>query len=282
MSSHSSDYLVVGHITVDHTPNGAEFGGTALFAALTARSLGANVHVLTSMPEGAPGLNLPADIAVHNVPSPVWCTFRHEYVNGVREQYVTGVAATLHASDVPPTWREIPVVHFGPLVQEVDHELLAAFPHSLLGASVQGWLRRWDAATGHVQPVEPGQMLAWAPPVHISFLSLEDIGDQRGVIDLYRSKHRIVVLTDGSHGATVFEGDSATHIPAFPVVEVDANGAGDVFSAAFLVRYHETKNAVEAARFAAVVASFHVEHRGTEGIPSREQAEARLREYARD
>jgi sugar/nucleoside kinase (ribokinase family) len=124
-------------------------------------------------------------------------------------------------------------------------------------------------------------MVAWAPPVDVSFLSEEDIGDQRGVIDLYRSSHRIVVLTDGQHGATVYEGPNATKIPAFPVHEVDANGAGDVFSAAFMIRYYETGDAVASARFAAVVASFHVEHLGTEGIPTREQVEDRLAEYAR-
>ncbi|MGH2410861.1 MAG: PfkB family carbohydrate kinase [Chloroflexota bacterium] len=281
MSQTPLDYLVVGHITVDHTPIGTEFGGTALFAAITAHQLGARVHVLTSMPESTPDLIIPSDIEVRNIPSAVWCTFRHEYENGEREQYVTAVAKTLHASDLPPRWRDIPVVHFGPLVQEVDHELMASFDHSLLGASVQGWLRRWDQATGHVTPVDPAQMLAWAPPVHISFLSEEDIGDQRGVIDLYRKTHKIVVLTDGSHGATVYEDARATHVRAFPVAEVDSNGAGDVFSAAFLIRYHETEDAVDAARFAAVVASYHVEQVGTEGIPTREQAEARLREYAR-
>ena len=62
--------------------------------------------------------------------------------------------------------------------------------------------------------------------------------------------------------------------------EVDANGAGDVFAAAFLIRYHETGDARVAARFATVVASFHVEHVGMEGLPHRAQVEARLREYA--
>jgi sugar/nucleoside kinase (ribokinase family) len=71
-----------------------------------------------------------------------------------------------------------------------------------------------------------------------------------------------------------------THVPAFPVHEVDANGAGDVFSAAFLIRYYETGDALVAAQFAAVVASFHVEHNGTAGIPTRAQAEARLLEHA--
>jgi sugar/nucleoside kinase (ribokinase family) len=79
----------------------------------------------------------------------------------------------------------------------------------------------------------------------------------------------------------VFEGDRSTKIPAFPVHEVDANGAGDVFSAAFLVRYFQVKDAVAAARFAAVVASFHVEHFGTEGIPTMVDAERRLLEYDR-
>ncbi len=280
MSDRSPDYLVVGHVTVDHTPNGLEYGGTALFGAITAHRLNANVHVLTSMPDEMVHVVLPPDVAVQNVPSAVWCTFRHVYVNGVREQYITDVAATLSAADLPAAWRSIPVVHFGPLVQEVQADLLTAFDGSLLGASVQGWLRQWGQ-DGHVQPLAADKMLAWAPPVDISFLSEEDIGEQRAVIDLYRRTHRLVVLTDGSHGATVFEGDRATRVPAFPVVEVDANGAGDVFSAAFLIRYYEQGDAVEAARFAAVVASFHVEHLGTEGIPTREQAEARLKEYAR-
>ncbi len=271
-------YLVIGHVTVDYTPIGQEWGGTALFAAVTALRLGAKVHVLTSMPDEGVAEVIPEGVLVHNVPSSVWCTFRHEFVDGVREQYITDVAAPLRAADVPLAWKDIPVVHFGPLVQEIDHDLIASFQGSLRAASVQGWLREWGS-DGHVHPLAADKMLSWAPPVDISFLSEEDIGDQRGVIDFYRANHRIVVLTDGNHGATVFEGDRATKVPAFPVVEVDANGAGDVFSAAFLIRYFGLKDAVAAARFAAVVASFHVEHFGTEGIPTIEDAERRLLEY---
>lgn len=274
------DYLVIGDITIDLTPAGSQHGGTALFGAITAQRLGAHVHVLTSMPEDEGRAVLPPDIEVHNVPSPVWCTMRHEYVDGMRLQYITNVAKQLTAADVPPTWLSVPVVHFGPLVQEVEHDLLNAFPGSLRGASVQGWLRRWGP-DGEITPVDTQTMLSWAPPVDISFLSEEDIGGERAIIDFYRRKHKIVVLTDGSHGATVFEGDAVTRVPAFPVEEVDANGAGDVFAAAYLIRYYETGDALLAARFAAVVASFHVEHDGTEGIPSRAQAEARLLEYAR-
>jgi sugar/nucleoside kinase (ribokinase family) len=282
VSDRPTDYLVAGHICIDFTPLGVAWGGTALFGAITALRLGARVHVLTSMPEEAVRDVLPPEIDVHNVASPVALTFRHEFtVDGVREQFISDVARPLHIGDVPEHWRSLPLVHFGPLAQELGHDLLNAFDHALRGASVQGWLRQWGGPDGYVEPLPPEQMLSWVPPVDCSFLSEEDIGSNREIISLYRRFHRVVVLTDGAHGATVFEGEIATRIPAFPVTEVDANGAGDVFAAAFLIRYFETGDAIESARFAAVVASFHVEHVGTEGIPTREQAEARLREYAR-
>lgn len=277
MSGRVPTYLVIGHVCLDHTPFGLKWGGTALFGAITAARLEAQVHVLTSMPAYAVHEALPDDIAVQNVETAVPLTFRHEYVEGKRELYVTHVAPTLHPEHLPAGWRNLDVVHFGPVAQEVGHDLLAAFDHPLRGASVQGWLRAWDG-DGHVQPLPVAQLLEWAPPVQCSFLSEEDIGGQHQIIDFYRERQQIVVLTDGSHGATVYEGAAATHVPAVPVREVDANGAGDVFAAAFLVRFHETANAVTAAEFAAAVASYHVEQVGTAGIPTRAQAEARWRE----
>lgn len=282
MSNEAQEYLVVGHICLDYTPLGVMWGGTALFGAITALRLGAHVRVLTSMPRDMVRQVLPEEIEVHNLDTPVALTFRHEFTeSGFREQYITNLAQMLHADDVPTAWRGSQLVHFGPLAQEIGHDLLGAFDHSLRGASVQGWLRQWHGPEGHVQPLPPEGMLAWAPRVDCSFLSEEDIGNTRELIDLYRRNHRVVVLTDGAHGATVFEGERSVHVPAYPVHEIDGNGAGDVFAAAFLLRYHETEDAIDAARFATVVASFHVEHIGTEGLPTREQAESRLREYAR-
>ena len=45
------DYLVVGHITQDLTPDGPRLGGTATYSALTARALGLQVGVVTSASE---------------------------------------------------------------------------------------------------------------------------------------------------------------------------------------------------------------------------------------
>ncbi len=41
------DYLVIGHLTRDLTPDGPRLGGTAAYSSLTARALGVRVGVLT-------------------------------------------------------------------------------------------------------------------------------------------------------------------------------------------------------------------------------------------
>jgi len=248
-----------------------------MFGAITAHRLGAKVHVLTSTLAAAVEQAVPEGVAVHNVPTEVPLTFLHKYDSGRRELFITAVAPTLEARDLPPAWRALDIVHFGPVAQEVSHGLIDSFEHPLRGGSVQGWMRRWDAVTGHVVPLPEHDLLRWAPPVHCSFLSEEDIGDRREVISFLRRHQPIVVLTDGSHGATVYAGEREVHVPAVPVQEVDANGAGDVFAAAYLIRYHETQDMVLAAEFAAAVASFHVEQVGTAGLPTRQQADERWR-----
>jgi hypothetical protein len=278
VNDYRATYLVVGDVCLDHTPFGPKWGGTAMFGAITASRLNAQVHVLTSMPAAAVQEALPHGIAVHNVEADIPTTFRHEYATGRRELFVTHATPPMQRDDLPAAWRMLDIVHFGPVAQEVGHSLLAAFDGPLRGASVQGWLREWGA-DGHVRPLPAARLLAWAPPVECSFMSEEDIGENREIIEFYRCHHRIVVLTDGSHGATVYEGGAATRVPAVPVQEVDANGAGDVFATAFLIRYHETGNAIIAAQFAAAVASFHVEQVGTVGIPARADAEARWQEF---
>ena len=274
-------YLVIGHVCQDFTPFGTRWGGTALFGAITAYRLGAQVHVLTSMPPSGRVSALPSGIVVCSSPTETPLTFRHDYVDGKRRLTITSTAPALRKADLPAAWRSMDIVHFGPVAQEVDHELIDAFDGTLTGASLQGWMREWDGS-GLVHPLPAEKLLEWALPVGCSFLSEEDIGDRRQVIDYYRAHHQVVALTDGAHGASIFVGESTLRVPAVPVNEVDANGAGDVFAAAFLIRYHETGNPQTAAEFAAVVASFHVEQVGIAGIPTRAQADERWRQFYGD
>ncbi|WP_337269018.1 sugar kinase [Oryzifoliimicrobium ureilyticus] len=87
--------------------------------------------------------------------------------------------------------------------------------------------------------------------MHFGDASVED------TIHRYKSLGaKSVIVKNGAAGALVdCDGKSAT-IPAVPVEKpVDTTSAGDSFNGAFLARYVETKDASEAARFAAGIAA---------------------------
>lgn len=65
-----------------------------------------------------------------------------------------------------------------------------------------------------------------------------------------RRPNLLIVITAGKDGCTVYPPDgSVTHIPAYPVTEVDPTGAGDCFDAGFLTRWIAGATPVEAAQF---------------------------------
>lgn len=273
----SPGYLVVGHVTKDIVPDGYRLGGTVSFASRTAHRLGVRAGVLTCG-ERLPELDTDLDgIAVHRVPAAETTTFENTYLPGGRTQFLRAVAPPLAPDSVPAAWRAAPVVHLGPVAQEVPPEIADTFPpRTLVGATPQGWLRAWDA-TGRVHPVP------WANAEHVLsridalIFSGEDMGRDEALVRRYAAAARLAVVTEDRNGCTVWQGGRTQRYPAFRVDEVEPTGAGDVFAAAFLIRYRETGDPAEAARFANCAASFAVETPGRHGFPTREQVEQRLR-----
>ena len=270
------DYVVVGHVTRDLDAQGGwRAGGTATYAALTAARLGVRVGVLTAAVPGTIGLEGQDGIEVSLCSSPESTTFENFYLDGHREQYVRAVATPLVPEQLPAAWRQAPVVHLGPIAQEVDIRFLEAFDEALVGVTPQGWLRAWDA-DGRVRAVRfahEEQLLQRADAI---IVSLEDLGGDRGWLERLASVAPLLVETRGREGAVIFQRGLATHVPAFWAQEVDPTGAGDVFAAAFLLRYRECRDPVDAARFANCVASFVVEAPGATNLPTRPQVSRRL------
>jgi sugar/nucleoside kinase (ribokinase family) len=87
----------------------------------------------------------------------------------------------------------------------------------------------------------------------------------------------IVALTRGWEGMDLMTRDAVHSVPTLPRPEVDPTGAGDVFAAAFLVRYQETGDPLEAAAFASCAASCVVEGVGTTSLGDRGEVEKRMR-----
>ena len=86
-----------------------------------------------------------------------------------------------------------------------------------------------------------------------------------------------LAITDGPAGYYWLDGRGVHHAKAFKVDVVDTLGAGDVFHAAFTLRLTETKDEVEAMRFAsAAAASKCTRFGGTTGAATREEVESFL------
>jgi sugar/nucleoside kinase (ribokinase family) len=86
----------------------------------------------------------------------------------------------------------------------------------------------------------------------------------------------MVALTRGWEGLILHTREGQQDVPTLPREEVDPTGAGDVFAAAFLVRYHETEDVGEASVFGACAASCVVEEVGAAGLGDRNEVLKRM------
>ncbi|MGQ9490994.1 MAG: PfkB family carbohydrate kinase [Anaerolineae bacterium] len=284
----SIDFLVIGHITHDRAPEGFRLGGTVSFAAVTALRLGLRPGIITrGSAEGlrngetqvdgllTPAVGPLAGVPIRLLPSSVSTTFVNIYQGGQRTQLIEALAEPITPDALPDGWTAAPIVLLGPIAREVPAEWTARFPTALLGVTPQGWLRAWDAA-GRVHPSRWENAGPFLERADVIILSREDVGgDDRYIAEL-AGQARLLVVTDGWHGATLYLAGRPHPIPPRPAVEVDPTGAGDVFATAFLVRLYETRDPLIAARFANIVASMSVEAPGMDSIPWRAQAEAWL------
>jgi sugar/nucleoside kinase (ribokinase family) len=266
------DYLVIGHVTEDSTPTGRRLGGTASFAALTARLLGLRVGIITSVGEDT-SLAALDGIPILRVPSPDTTVFENAVTPGGRQQTLLARAAPISLQGLPDAWRRAAIVHLAPVAQELKADVAESFSTSLLGITPQGWMRTWDA-TGRVSPCKWESSEALLAKAGAVIFSREDVGGDELVIETMSHQTRLLIVTEGAAGCVLYwNGDRRRFRPP-KVREVDDVGAGDVFAAAFFVRLHATRDPWEAARFATLLAARSVTRAGLQGIPTPAEIEA--------
>ena len=81
------DYLVIGHVARDLTPDGVRLGGTAAYSALTARALGLRVGIVTAS-GSAVSLEPLSDIPLISITSNSSTTYENIYQEQGRVQYL--------------------------------------------------------------------------------------------------------------------------------------------------------------------------------------------------
>jgi len=94
----------------------------------------------------------------------------------------------------------------------------------------------------------------------VVILSNEDLLSE-SMLDDYRRWARLVVMTRAEKGCQIFRGESSWTVEAPEVILSDPTGAGDIFAAAFLIRFRDNNgDALDAAAQATRMASLSVTH----------------------
>ncbi len=263
------DYLIIGHITQDVTPQGFNLGGTASYSSLTARSFGLRVGIVTAcaadlVPKELKGMAFSRKASEHT------STFQNIYTPAGRIQHILHVADSITLDDVPSAWLNTPIVHLGPLAGEIPPSMARAFPNSLTGVTPQGWMRAWNGE--NIVSYRPWQEAAEVlPHVQVCIMSIEDVCGDEDAVGHFASLVPILVVTEGMTGSRVYWHGDVRNFHAPSKEEVDPVGAGDIFAASFFIKYYQTKDPWEAARFATLVGANSVTRAGIQGVPTAEE-----------
>ncbi len=263
-------YLVVGHLSLDHTRAGRRLGGTAAYAALTARALGRRPAILTAARSDL-DLTPLSGVEVVSLASPVTTGFQASHGEDARRLRLLDRADSIDPTGLPDAWKRAPLIHLGPIAGEISPSLLDLFAQgSLIGITAQGWMRSFNSL-GAVSFGAWTHASAALRRADVVVVSLEDLAREEERAESLAAECRLLVVTEGARGARVYWNRDVRRVPAPPALSLDPTGAGDIFAAAFLVRYQHTRDPWESARFANHLAACSVTRSGLDSVPTAEE-----------
>ena len=268
----SIDYLLIGHLTEDRTPEGVTLGGTVSYSGLTADALGHEVGVVTAAAEST-DLQPLQNLNLIVKPSPQSTCFQNTYTNEGRVQMVFSQAVGLSPADVPRDWWHTELVHIAPLISELTSAIMEPYSDSFVGLTPQGLMRKSDSQ-GHISALPLENAADFIQRSDAVVLSIEDLDMNEDATLAVAEMCSIVVITYGAQGARVWADREWRSFPARPVDEIDATGAGDIFAGAFFSRLQASGDAWIAAETAVKLATTSVTRSGLAGAPHAAEAEA--------
>jgi sugar/nucleoside kinase (ribokinase family) len=260
-------------------------GGTVWYAAMFLAGLDRRVAVVgigddkikSRLARGG------ADVRHFSDAGPV-TVFENTYSSGIRIQRAR-LGGKIWRADVPQAAFDATGLLVGPVLQEVDPTIMCTPRSGCLMLDAQGFLRQLSAAGDVILRMTPEAETALR---HCDILKVDTMeaavitstgdGETAGRI-LHRMGPKMVIITRGADGALFYDGARYTQITAPEVDVVDPTGAGDVFSAAFLVRYIASGNLIEAGRFAVTAAALSTRGFGASTLPSEAEISSLMKQH---
>ena len=256
-------------------------GGPAATAAVAAARLGVSAALISTVADDDPGRRILQDLEAEKVStqamavrpggtSPIaYCWI--EQPTGKRcVAWTRGSLSELDAN------REIDYELIGKAkVLHLDgHQTTAALAAASY-AQAHGVLVSLDAGTmrdGMADLVCRTDILITSEEFARTSTGLDDLS--QAIVKLSETGARVCGITMGDKGSLNLDQGRILHCPAFSIKPVDTTGAGDVYHAAFAVRYLETQDLLECMRFASAASALKcLQLGGRAGIPNRRQVD---------
>jgi hypothetical protein len=252
----SVEILLVGHLTLDEDAYGLHLGGSVFFASQLLRILKYRANIVTSYDRNTFTPILDGNFNINVVKSSSTTTFANYYKSGEREQRVRYIASRIAETDIPENYLNSDLVFLAPVIGEIGLDVVSLFKTKFVVANLQGWLREFNkSGLVNRKIIDLDEILEH---VDVAIISQEDIKDW-AVLEDWANKVNILVVTNGSGGCNVSVDNKWHHIPGIKVVEIDPVGAGDIFATAYMVKYFQTSDFLQAAIFANCIAGISVE-----------------------
>lgn len=242
-------------------------GGNAVNVAVLAKRFGVESAYLGSLGDDALGSLLLESLAAEGVDTShckVQAGVENAYVevnlqagDRVFGQYASGAAAMLHLSP-----QDLAYIRNFDIVHTSVYSFLEGQVESLRDAS-QFLSVDFSSDLDEAETIQ-----RWLPHVDLAACSLSEhpyLTVEAVAQDYVHRGARLVLVTMGSRGSWVYDGETLHHQAIVPVEVVDTMGAGDAYIAAFLVEYRLGKGIPAAMASAANFAAQACRHAGAFG-----------------
>lgn len=289
--------VAIGHIVNDTEPTD-HLGGPVSYTSVTAAKLGYDVAVITKCPPHHPYVaQLQAyGITVHVLPSKldtietnvnIYDALGHKHFKKAAQQ------EPITLSDL----KRLPTDIFADAailgVSDSGELELETFPYlsslGYFGALVQGYFREIDDEKNIIHRKwygDPKNLKG----TNVLFLSEEDASIHGAfypdIVTTLSKQVKLTVLTQGHEGSTIYtQAGTEQKITPFSLHEDetnDFNGAGDVYTSSFFIKYIESQNVIKAGAFASFIAGLKligIGGTGIDSIPTKEQIALFLKKY---
>ncbi|MFX0114316.1 MAG: PfkB family carbohydrate kinase [Candidatus Hodarchaeota archaeon] len=190
--------------------------------------------------------------------------------NGQRTQEVGNIAEPIQMRDFPAHFYKAKAVHFGPIINEIELALIrnvhAVCP--LVSLDPQGFCRRLDGKKVIPTPWKDASDVL--PYVHLLKTTEKELkliasschNEEEAITWTMRQGPKMLIITRGAAGASVFTEKEEISLPALPISAIDPTGAGDVFVLAFLAIYLESGDIQKATTYGGACAALSTEAYG--------------------